>query len=101
MAVIVAHMSISIGSMAECAGRCALRAHWKLIWLRRSILLITQIYRQHPKRESCMRFALIGAGNIAKIYVEAVADIPGAEIAVIRNRTEATGRPLAEKAGAD
>ncbi|MEX1018734.1 MAG: Gfo/Idh/MocA family oxidoreductase [Litorilinea sp.] len=47
-----------------------------------------------------MRFALIGAGNIAKIYVDALAQIPGASIAVVCNRTEASGRALAEKAGA-
>lgn len=47
-----------------------------------------------------MRFALIGAGNIAKIYLDAIANIPGAEIAVLCNRTEATGRALADQAGA-
>lgn len=47
-----------------------------------------------------MRFALIGAGNIAKIYVEALAQIPSAQLTVICNRTESTGRPLAEQAGA-
>lgn len=47
-----------------------------------------------------MRFALIGAGNIAKIYVEAFAVIPEARVTVVCSRTEATGRTLAEKCGA-
>lgn len=47
-----------------------------------------------------IRFALIGAGNIAKIYVEAFAAIPDAHVTVVCSRTEATGRALAEKAGA-
>lgn len=48
-----------------------------------------------------MRFALIGAGNIARIYVEALNQIPEAELVVVCNRTEATGRALAEAAGAE
>ncbi len=48
-----------------------------------------------------IRFALIGAGNIAKIYLSAFAAIPEARVTVISNRTESTGRPLAEQAGAD
>ena len=48
-----------------------------------------------------IRFALIGAGNIAKIYLSAFAAIPEAQVTVISNRTEAAGRPLAEQAGAD
>jgi UDP-N-acetyl-2-amino-2-deoxyglucuronate dehydrogenase len=46
-----------------------------------------------------VRFALLGAGNIAKIYMEAFAHIPEAEVVVICNRTEATGRALAERYG--
>jgi UDP-N-acetyl-2-amino-2-deoxyglucuronate dehydrogenase len=48
-----------------------------------------------------INFALIGAGNIAKIYVDAFAQIPQARLTVISNRTESTGRALAERAGAD
>lgn len=48
-----------------------------------------------------MRFALIGAGNIAKIYVDALAHIPEAEISVVCSRTEETGRALAAQADAD
>lgn len=48
-----------------------------------------------------LRFAIIGAGNIAKIYVQAFAAIPDAQVTVICNRTESTGRPLAQQAGAD
>jgi UDP-N-acetyl-2-amino-2-deoxyglucuronate dehydrogenase len=48
-----------------------------------------------------MSFALIGAGNIAKIYVDAFAQIPLARICVISNRSETTGRALAERVGAD
>lgn len=48
-----------------------------------------------------IRFAIIGAGNIAKIYVQAFAAIPDATVSVICNRTEATGRALAHQAGAD
>jgi predicted dehydrogenase len=47
-----------------------------------------------------VRFALVGAGNIAKIYVAAFAAIPDARVVVVSNRTEAIGRILAEKAGA-
>ncbi|MCC6456982.1 MAG: Gfo/Idh/MocA family oxidoreductase [Caldilineaceae bacterium] len=49
---------------------------------------------------SAIRFALVGAGNIAKIYVAAFAAIPDAVITVVCNRTEATGRALAEQCGA-
>ena len=48
-----------------------------------------------------LSFALIGAGNIAKVQIEAIKHIPGARVAVICNRTEATGRALAETCGAD
>lgn len=48
-----------------------------------------------------VRFALVGAGNIAKIYVAAFAAIPDARVTVVCSRTEATGRALAEKCGAD
>jgi predicted dehydrogenase len=48
-----------------------------------------------------VRFALVGAGNIAKIYVAAFAVIPEAKVTVVCSRTESTGRALAEKAGAD
>lgn len=48
-----------------------------------------------------VRFALVGAGNIAKIYVAAFAAVPDAVITVVCNRTEATGRALAQQCGAD
>ncbi|MBI1299830.1 gfo/Idh/MocA family oxidoreductase [bacterium] len=47
-----------------------------------------------------IRFALIGAGNIAKIYLDAFSKIADAQVTVICNRTESTGRPLAAQAGA-
>lgn len=47
-----------------------------------------------------IRFALIGAGNIAKIYLDAFAKIADAQVTVICNRTESTGRPLAAQVGA-
>jgi len=48
-----------------------------------------------------IRFALVGAGNIAKIYAAAFAAIPDAAVTVVCNRTEATGRALAAQCGAD
>jgi predicted dehydrogenase len=47
-----------------------------------------------------LNFALIGAGNIGKVHAMALSHVPEARITVICNRTEATGRPLAEKYGA-
>ncbi|MCC6165633.1 MAG: Gfo/Idh/MocA family oxidoreductase [Caldilineaceae bacterium] len=46
------------------------------------------------------RFALIGAGNIAKIYVQAFAAIPDAQVTVVCSRTQATGAALAASCGA-
>ncbi len=48
-----------------------------------------------------IRFALVGAGNIAKIYVEAFAVIPDATVTVICSRSEASGRALAQECGAE
>jgi len=48
-----------------------------------------------------INFAIIGAGNIGKILAEAIAHVPEAGVSVVCNRTEATGRPLAEKCEAD
>ncbi len=48
-----------------------------------------------------LRFALVGAGNIAKIYADAFAAIPEARVTVVANRTESTGRALAQKCGAE
>ncbi len=45
-------------------------------------------------------FAIIGAGNIAGVQVEAIESIPDARVVVICNRTEATGRALADTCGA-
>lgn len=47
------------------------------------------------------RFALVGAGNIAKIYAAAFAAIPEAQVTVVTNRTERTGSALAQQVGAD
>jgi predicted dehydrogenase len=47
-----------------------------------------------------LRFALIGAGNIAKIYVQAFAAIPDAQVTVVCSRTQATGEALAATCGA-
>ena len=46
-------------------------------------------------------FAIVGAGNIAGVQVEAIKHIPEARVAVVSGRTEATGRALAESCGAD
>ncbi len=48
-----------------------------------------------------LNFAIIGAGNIGKILAEAIAHVPEARTRVVCNRTEATGRPLAEQHEAD
>ncbi|HXF60331.1 MAG TPA: Gfo/Idh/MocA family oxidoreductase [Caldilineaceae bacterium] len=42
-----------------------------------------------------LRFALIGAGNIAKIYAAAFAAIPEAQVTVVCSRGEAAGQALA------
>ena len=47
-----------------------------------------------------IRFAIAGAGNIAKIYVAAFAEIPDAQVTVVTNRTAATGLALAQQCGA-
>ncbi|MEZ4679067.1 MAG: Gfo/Idh/MocA family oxidoreductase [Caldilineaceae bacterium] len=47
-----------------------------------------------------LHFAVIGAGNIGKIQVEAIQQIPEARVTVVCNRGEAAGRALAEKVGA-
>lgn len=47
-----------------------------------------------------LRFALIGAGNIAKIYVQAFAAVPDAQVTVVCSRTQATGETLAASCGA-
>lgn len=48
-----------------------------------------------------VRFALVGAGNIAKIYVAAFAVIPDATVTVVCSRSEASGRALAQQCGAE
>ena len=45
-------------------------------------------------------FAIIGAGNIAGVQVEAIESIPDARVVVVCNRTEATGRAVAAGCGA-
>jgi UDP-N-acetyl-2-amino-2-deoxyglucuronate dehydrogenase len=47
-----------------------------------------------------LRFAIIGAGNIAKIHVEAMSQIPNASVSVICSRTASTGEALAATCGA-
>lgn len=47
-----------------------------------------------------LRFAIIGAGNIAKIHVEAMSQIPDAQVSVICSRTASTGQALAASCGA-
>ncbi|RIK38175.1 MAG: oxidoreductase [Chloroflexi bacterium] len=47
-----------------------------------------------------LRFAVIGAGNIAKIHVQALQQIPAAQITVVCSRTAASGRTLAATCGA-
>lgn len=46
-------------------------------------------------------FAIIGAGNIAGVQVEAIKHIAGARVVAINNRTEETGWALAASCGAD
>jgi predicted dehydrogenase len=48
-----------------------------------------------------LRFAVIGAGNIGKIHVEAIQQIPNAIVTVVCNRSEDKGRALATRCGAD
>jgi predicted dehydrogenase len=47
-----------------------------------------------------IRFALIGAGNIAKIYASAFAAIPDAQVTVVCSRGEEAGQALANRLGA-
>ncbi|MBV7333807.1 Gfo/Idh/MocA family oxidoreductase [Chloroflexi bacterium TSY] len=44
-----------------------------------------------------LNFAIIGAGNIGKIQAEAIKHIPEANVSVVCNRGEASGRALAEQ----
>ena len=48
-----------------------------------------------------LRFAIIGAGNIGRVHVQAIAHIPDARVTLICNRTEQTGRALAQTCGGD
>lgn len=50
---------------------------------------------------STLRFAIIGAGNIAGVHAEALKAIPVARVTVICSRTEARGRALAAACGAE
>lgn len=47
-----------------------------------------------------LNFAVIGAGNIGKIHVAALQQIPDARVSVVCSRTESTGRALADQCGA-
>ena len=44
-----------------------------------------------------LNFAIIVAGNIGKVHAEAISHVPEAKVSIICNRTEASGRPLAER----
>ena len=46
-------------------------------------------------------FAIVGAGNVAGVQVEAIRHIPEARVVVVTGRSEMTGRALAESCGAD
>lgn len=46
-------------------------------------------------------FAIIGAGNIARVHADAIAAIPDARLTLVCNRTEASGRRLAQSYGVD
>ena len=48
-----------------------------------------------------VNFALIGAGNIGKIYVDAFSRVPEARVTVVCNRAKDRGQALAERCGAD
>jgi predicted dehydrogenase len=50
---------------------------------------------------SVMNFAVVGAGNIAKIHVAAIQHIPDARVTVVCNRTAQSGQALAATCGAD
>jgi len=47
-----------------------------------------------------LRFAVIGAGNIGKIHVQALQQIADAQVSVVCSRTEAPGHALAATCGA-
>lgn len=47
-----------------------------------------------------IKFAIVGSGNIGKIQADAINNIPEAEVTVVCNRGEASGRVLAEQCGA-
>ena len=46
-----------------------------------------------------LRFAVIGAGNIGKIHLQAIEEVPGAVATVLVSRTRATGQPIADTHG--
>lgn len=48
-----------------------------------------------------LRFAIIGAGNIAKIQAQAIAQIPQARVTVVCSRSEQSGRALAATCNAE
>ncbi|MGH2557742.1 MAG: Gfo/Idh/MocA family protein [Thermomicrobiales bacterium] len=48
-----------------------------------------------------VRFAIIGAGNIAGVHARAMADLTDARVAVVCARSEDAGRALAAQCGAD
>ena len=48
-----------------------------------------------------LRFAVVGAGNIGKIHLQAIEHVPDATATVLVNRTESSGRPIADAHGCD
>jgi len=61
---------------------------------------VTGANKQGDSALQPLNFAIIGAGNIGKIQAEAIQQIPEARVTVVCNRTEASGRALADKVGA-
>src|SRR5512139_1134548 len=56
---------------------------------------MTRDWRNEP-----IRFAVVGAGNIARLTAQAVAAIPGTRLSVVCDLTETKARQLAETCGA-
>ena len=46
-------------------------------------------------------FAIVGAGNIGRVHVQAIAHVPDAQVTVICDKFEQSGRTLAQTCGAD
>ena len=48
-----------------------------------------------------LRFAIVGAGNIAEFHARAIAQVPGAQLVAVHSRRAAPGQSFAAKHGAD